>query len=114
MTDHKQKSARAVAWNLAGTFGKVGVKFLISALLARLLSPADFGLFGMLLVFTTLGTVMVEGGFGLALVHSKNATRTEETSVLICNVAIGICMYGVLWAAAPLVAAFFRQDALIL
>lgn len=67
---------------------------------------------GMIIVFIGLGNVFVEGGFGIALVHNKNATRLEETSVLVWNLCIATVFYAVLWIGAPYIAGFYHQPIL--
>jgi teichuronic acid exporter len=109
----KKRTISAGLWNLTGTGARTLAQLAISIVLARLLSPSDFGLFAMILVFPALGRIFVEGGFGIALIHNKNATREEETSILAFNTSLALLIYGALWVIAPLVADFYKQPSLI-
>jgi len=89
------------------------LQLIISITLARLLTPEDYGLLAMILVFPEIGRVFAEGGFGIALVHRKRATRHEETSVLIFNCTIALLFYSAIWFASPWIAAFYSQPNLV-
>lgn len=108
----KSRTLKAALWNFSGNGAGMAVQFGIGVILARLLTPADFGLLGMILVFVALTNSFVEGGFGFALVHNKTATRLDETSVLIWNFGVAVVGYSVLWVAAPFVASFYNQPIL--
>jgi len=109
MNNLKQKIVGALIWNLGGVGGRQAIQLVIGVVLARLLSPAEFGLMAMLVVFVSVSQVFVEGGFGAALIHKKDATREEESSVLFCNLAVAGLFYLVLWVAAPYVASFYGE-----
>lgn len=108
----KSRTLKAALWNFSGNGVGMAVQFGIGVILARLLTPADFGLLGMILVFVALTNSFVEGGFGFALVHNKTATRLEETSVLLWNLGVAVAGYALLWVAAPYVATFYNQPIL--
>lgn len=77
--------------------------------LARLLTPADFGLMAMLLVFTTFATLLVEGGLGTALVQQQVSTDNDETSVFLANLAAaGVLALG-LYGLAPVIGRLYAQ-----
>jgi len=109
MNNLKQKTIGALIWNLGGVGGRQGIQLVIGVVLARLLSPAEFGLMAMLMVFVAVSQVFVEGGFSAALVHKKDATREEESSVLFCNLGVSWLFYAILWFAAPYVASFYGE-----
>jgi teichuronic acid exporter len=112
MQNLRSRTVKALLWNLSGTGGKLAFQLLIQICLARLLSPKDFGLMAMLMVLTSVGLVFVEGGFGIALIHHKNASREDESSVFFCNLGLASLAYGVLWLLAPWVAVFYNQATL--
>lgn len=75
MSDNlKKKTVNALKWSAVDRFGQQAVQFFIGILLARLLSPDDYGLIGMIMIFATLSFVLVESGFGQALIRKKDAT----------------------------------------
>ncbi|MGS0997839.1 lipopolysaccharide biosynthesis protein [Rhodanobacter sp. UC4451_H18] len=88
------------------------MQFLVMVALARLLTPDDFGLIAMLLVFTSLGTLLVDSGFGAALIQRQQTTADDETTVFIFTMVAGVTAGAVLALAAPAIAAFFHQPRL--
>ena len=109
----KEKMIGALAWSSVDRLGQQSVQFIIGIVLARLLSPADYGLIGMIMIFATLSYVLVESGFGAALIRKKNVTETDFNSVFFVNLAISIGLYAVLFFTAPFIANFFNQPSLI-
>jgi teichuronic acid exporter len=87
-------------------------QLIIQICLARLLAPTDFGLMAMLMILTSVGLVFAEGGFGIALIHHKNASREDESSVFFCNLGLATGVYSVLWLFAPRVAGFYGYSSL--
>lgn len=112
MESLRSRAARAVLWNVSGTGGRIATQLLIQVCLARLLAPEDFGLMAMLMVVTSVGMVFVEGGFGLALIHRKDSTREEESSVLFVNLLLALIATVIVWLGAPWVAAFYGHPIL--
>lgn len=91
---------------------RYGVQFVVMIVLARLLTPADFGLIAMLLVFTTVAALLVDGGFGTALVQRQQTTDDDETTVLLTGLGMSVALAAILGVAAPAIAAFYSQPAL--
>ena len=110
----KEKMMGAVAWSSIDRFGQQAVQFLIGLVLARLLTPADFGLIGMVMVFSALSFVLVESGFGLALVRKKEANETDFNTIFYFNIFVSLLLYTLLFFSAPAIAQFFKQPQLIL
>ena len=109
----KQKAVKGIAWNLIERFGLQGVKFVLGVWLARLLTPADYGLVGLIAVFFAVATVFVNSGFGTAYVQKKNVTGPDADTVFYTNLFISIVAYACLWSAAPAIAVFYKQPALV-
>ena len=112
MQNLRSRTVKALLWNLTGTGGKLASQLLIQICLARLLDPKDFGMMAMLMVLTSIGLVFIEGGFGIALIHNKNAPREDESSVFFCNLGLASAAYVVFWLIAPWVADFYNQATL--
>ncbi|MFK2903233.1 lipopolysaccharide biosynthesis protein [Dyella ginsengisoli] len=89
------------------------MQFVVMVVLARLLSPADFGLIAILLALTTIGTLLVDSGFGVALVQRQHTTADDETTVFIFTVGASILAAGILMLAAPAIASFFHEPRLV-
>ena len=108
----RERSIKAVAWSAADTCGRQGIGVVISIALARLISPAEFGVVGMAAFFLALGEVFVDGGFSAALIQRKDITEADKSSVLFYNIVMGLVMCAAMFVAAPWIAAFYRQPLL--
>ena len=95
-------------WSGADVFLRQGLQFFVSVLLARLLSPEDFGVIAMLYVFISLAAVFVDSGFSSALIQRQDITATDESTVFFFNLGMGIIVAIALCFAAPLIAIFFE------
>jgi len=85
---------------------------VISIILARLLDPAEFGLLGMLAIFTSVAQSILDSGFGSALIQKKNASQTDSSSIFYFNLFIGILLSALYFFLAPFVADFYQQPIL--
>ena len=112
-TGLRSSSLAALRWSAIDVGGRQGIQFVVMLVLARLLSPAEFGLIGMLALFIALATSFVDGGFGSALVQRKEITDVDKSSVFHFNAAMGSLMALTMFAAAPWIAAFYRQPILL-
>jgi len=113
MSEIKQKTINSMAWSVTERLSLQVSHMLISILLARLLEPAEFGLIGMLVIFTSIAQSIVDSGFGSALIQKKNATQTDASSIFYFNLLIGIILAGILSLSAPLIANFYQQPQLV-
>lgn len=113
MSNLETRAASAAWWSTLEILARYGVQFLVMVVLARLLTPEDFGLIAMLLVFTSIGTLLVDSGFGVALIQRQQTTADDETTVFIFTLCISIVTAGILMLAAPAIAAFFNQPKLV-
>ncbi len=108
----KQKAVVGIFWSFIERFGTQIVLLITQIVLARLLTPFDFGLIGMLVIFIAISRVFIEGGLGTALIQKKDADDIDFSTVFLTNAIISVLLYVVLFFASPLVAAFFRQPEL--
>lgn len=113
MSTLETRAANAAWWSTLEILARYGVQFLVMVVLARLLTPADFGLIAMLLIFTSIGTLLVDSGFGAALIQRQNTTPDDETTVFAFTACAGILAAAILAIAAPTIAAFFNQPELV-
>ena len=103
----------AVAWTSIDRIGMQAVQFVVGLILARLISPENYGLIGMVMIFLPVSTLLVDGGFGLALVRKQNADEMDFNTVFLFNIFVSVILYLFLFLAAPLIAAFFNEPQLI-
>lgn len=97
-------------WRFAERCGAQGVSFLVSLILARLLLPEDYGVVSLITIFTAILALFIDSGFKNALIQKRDADQLDFSTVFYFNVALGIGLYLVLFAAAPLLASFFGRD----
>lgn len=100
-------------WRIAERCGAQIVTFIVSIVLARILSPDDYGTIALVTVFTSILQVFVDSGLGTALVQKKNADDLDFSSVFYFNLIVCIILYGLMFIAAPLIANFYGDNTLI-
>ena len=94
MSDNlKKKTVNALKWSAVDRFGQQVVQFFIGILLARLLTPDDYGLIWMIVIFAALSFGLVESGFGQALIRKQNATELDYSSVFYSNIFPSMLLY---------------------
>lgn len=108
----KNKTIKGVGWSAADAFLGQGVTFLVGLVLARLLSPDEYGLIGICLIFTTVLNGIVDSGFSNALIRKKDVTDDDYNTMFITNMVISILLYVLLFISAPLVSDFFKRQEL--
>jgi O-antigen/teichoic acid export membrane protein len=109
----KNKMIEGLAWSTVNVFGVQAIQLVIGILLARLLNIEDFGQVGILFFFVGISTVLVDGGFGQALIRKKDATETDKSTIFFLNLLVSVCLYLILYVSAPSIANFFKQPELI-
>lgn len=109
----KNKTVRGIGWSLLDNLFSHGVQFLVGIVLARLLSPDDYGLLGLVGIFTVVCTALINGGFTTALIRKKDATDDDFNTTFICNLGMSLLLYAVTFLCAPLIANFFDRDELV-
>ena len=108
----KQKTVKGLGWSALDNAARYGMQFVIGIVLARLLSPDDYGLLGLVGIVTVICTALVNGGFTTALIRKKNATEADYSIAFICNLATSLLLYVVVFLCAPLIADFFGREEL--
>lgn len=100
-------------WRFSERTAAQGVSFVVSIVLARMLTPEDYGLVGLITVFISIATVFVSSGFGSALIQKENVTQTDYSSVFFFSIVMGVVMYVSLFFTAPVIANFYKEPSLI-
>ena len=109
----KDKTVKGVAWSGIDNVVQFGVTFIVSIVLARLLSPDDYGLLGLIAVFTAVCTAIINGGFTTALIRKKDATDDDYNTSFIVNLGLSLLLYIVIYFCAPFIADFFDRQELV-
>lgn len=110
----KEKTVKGVGWSAIDNVVQYAVQFVVSVILARLLSPDDYGLLGIVVIFTAVGNTIIGGGFFNALIRKKDVGEDDYNTVFIINFCVSLFLYGIVFLCSPLIARFFGRDELVL
>lgn len=105
----KNKTIKGTMWSAADAFLGQGVTFFVGIVLARLLSPDEYGLIGICLIFNTVLNGVVDSGFSNALIRKKDVSNDEYNTMFITNMLVSILLYIILFFCTPFVATFFGR-----
>ena len=108
----KKKTVKGVAWTSLDQFANMGFGFVIGVILARLLSPSDYGLLAMIAVFNSIAFAFLDSGFGSALIRKPDLTENDNCTAFYFNIVAGVVMYGIIWLIAPWVSVFYDKPIL--
>ena len=108
----RDKTVKGVGWSAADAFLGQGVTFLVGIILARLLSPSEYGLIGIVTIFTTILTGIVDSGFSNALIRKKETTQEDYNTMFFTNLVFSIILFILLYFCAPLISDFFKRQEL--
>lgn len=108
----KQKASKGIFWSLIDTMGNQGIHFTIGIILARLLSPEEYGIVGLITVILTFMLPFVDGGFGEALIRKKDCRNEDLSTVFVFNIFLSFFLYIVLFLAAGSIADFYNHPEL--
>lgn len=109
----KNKTVKGVGWSTTEMILRYGVSFVIGIILARLLTPDEYGLIGILTIFITLFEIIIDGGFANALIRKKDAVDIDYCTVFYTNMVLSILMSGLLILCATPIAHFFEREELV-
>lgn len=114
MSDNlKQRTAKGLFWGAMNSGTTQVLNLVIGLFLARCLSPADYGVVGVLTIFTAIAGDLQSSGFTQGLVNLKKPTERDYNAVFTFNVSMSITLYALLFLSAPLIAEYFHQPCLI-
>lgn len=109
----KDKTIKGSLWSGIDNMAQMGVSFVVSIVLARLLTPDDYGLIGIVAIFTAVCNAIINGGFTTALIRKKDASEEDYNTSFIVNLGISLFLYIIIHLCAPLIASFFKRPELI-
>ena len=109
----KDKIINGSFWSVVERFGYLGIQFISNLVLARLLGPNDFGTIGILLVFTTLSSVLIDSGLPSALIQKKDVSNDDISTAFYTNLIVAVIVYIIIFLTAPLIAFFFKNQELV-
>jgi O-antigen/teichoic acid export membrane protein len=113
-TTLKQKTVRGIGWSSIERFSTQGISFCVQIILARLLTPSEYGIIGMLAIFMQLAQVLIDSGFANALIRKNNCTEKEYSTVFYYNLLLSSLVYLCFFIIAPFVANFYQVPDLVI
>ena len=109
----KKRTITALFWSFIDKFGQKIIFLISSVFLMRLLDTSDYGIMGSLLIFVAFSSLLIDSGFGRALLNRKEISALEYSTVFYFNLAISLVLYLALFFSAPLIAQLFNEPLLI-
>lgn len=109
----KQKTVKGVAWTAADTILRYGVTFVVGIVLARLLSPDEYGLIGLLTVYIAVFEIIIDGGLSNALIRKKTVTDIDYCTVFYANLVVSVLMSIIIFCSSYTIAEFFHREELV-
>jgi len=108
----KHKSINSMGWSLVDNVVGTGTSFLVGLVLARLLSPGEFGIIGIIMVFLSIALIFIDSGFSQALIRKKEASPKDYNTLFWFNLMVAIVCYATIFAISGFIADFFEQPLL--
>jgi O-antigen/teichoic acid export membrane protein len=105
----KQTAVSGIFWSFSDSIATQIAQFIVGIVLARILSPAEFGLIGMITVFLAITQSFTDSGFGQALIRKKDADDTDFSTIFYFNLIAGILLFTIFYLSAPAIAEFYKQ-----
>lgn len=112
MSELKRKTVSGTLWSAVERLSVQGVVFVVTIVMANYVTPGEFGLVGMLAVFTAIGQSLVDAGFTQALIRKQDRSELDNSTVFWFNLAMGVALYGVLFVCAVPISRFYDQPEL--
>lgn len=109
----KHKTVKGVGWSFADNISSSGVSFLVGLVLARLLTPAEYGIMAMIAIFIAISNSIIDSGFSNALIRKTDIKRIDYNTVFFFNLVVGVILYVLLYFCAPSISSFFNEPILI-
>lgn len=112
MESLKRKTLKGTFWSTLERFSVQGIQFIVMIIMARVLTPNDYGLVGMLALFIAIAQSLIDSGFSQALIRKQDRSEIDNSTVFFFNIAVGFSLYILLFFAAPLIAKFYNEPQL--
>ena len=112
MESIRSLSVKGVKWSAVEGFISRGISFVVGLIIARILTPDDYGLVGMLAIFIVVSQTFVNSGFSTALIRMTDRTEDDYATAFFFNVTVGLLIYSLLFLTAPAIASFYEMPML--
>lgn len=108
----RNQSISGMKWSAIERFSVQGIQFVIGLILARLLTPSDYGIIGMVAIFMAISQTIIDSGFSKALIQKQDRTEVDFSTAFFFNIIVGLICYLILFLASPYIASFFNEPIL--
>lgn len=108
----REKTINGVIWNSISNFSVKGIDFVVGIILARLLTPSEFGLIGTITIFLVLSEVFINSGFNQALIRKQDCTQKDYSTAFFFNLSVAILLFFLLLITAQPISSFFKEPQL--
>lgn len=108
----KNKTIKGLGWSAIENISRLGISFIVGIILARLLSPYEYGLIGILTIFISIFNAIVDGGFTIALIRKQNATDKDYCTAFYTNLALSFVLALTLFLCGGVISTFFERPEL--
>ena len=109
----KSKTLKGTIWSSIERFSVQGIQFVVMIIMARILTPEDYGLVADLVIFIAISQSLIDSGFSQALIRKQDRSEVDNSTVFYFNIAVGFGLYGLLFVLAPVIANFYKEPILI-
>lgn len=109
----KHKTVKGVAWSFADNIASSGITFLVGLILARLLSPDEYGIMAIITIFIAISNSIVDSGFSNALIRKTNIKSVDYNTVFYFNLVVSFILYLTLYISSPAIGSFFKEPILV-
>ena len=109
----KNKTVKGTVWSTLERFSVQGIQFIVMIIMARILTPEDYGLVGMLAIFIAVSQSLIDSGFSQALIRKQDRSEIDNSTVFYFNIGVGAILYLILFFSAPLIASFYNEPQLV-
>ena len=108
----RKQTFSGIIWTFTEMFGGQFINFFVNIILARKLFPEDYGLIGMIFIFITISTILMDSGISISILRSKDVTEEDYSTLFVSNVTISIIIYILIFCLAPFIAKFYNKELL--
>lgn len=109
----KQKTVKGVSWSFIDNITNYGIAFLVGIVLARILTPEEYGVMAMVTIFIAVSNSIVDSGFSNALIRKRNISSVDYNTVFYFNLIVSLFLYLILYVSAPAISVFFKEPILV-
>ena len=106
------KALRGAGWSFVDNIANKGVSFIVGLVLARLLTPQEYGLIGIILLFIAVFNTIVDSGFSNALIRKNDVKEIDYNTIFIANMVVSAALFAICYLSSPYIASFFNEPQL--